>query len=165
MIRQFVPLDHKVHDRQRFDCGNKALNAYLQKTARQSREKGFASVFIAEHQDDHSRIVAYYCLSMCNIDLGELPEEARKALPRHPVPAALLSRLAVDKEFQGQKIGAMVLTHALKKCHQAAQEVAAFAVVVDAKPEAVDFYTKHGFVPLLDDASRLFLPMETVARL
>jgi hypothetical protein len=44
-------------------------------------------------------------------------------------------------------------------------EIAAFAVVVDAKPGAEAFYLAYGFRPLTADSRRLFLPTAEIIRL
>lgn len=165
MIHRIVPLDPRIHDRQGFDCGNDALDTHIRRHGRQARDAGFASVFVVEHEDDARTIVACYCLSLCELAIDDLPENARRGLPRHPVPAARLARLAIDRRFQGRGVGTLMLTHALRRCYKASMEVAAFAVVVDAKPEAVSFYEGLGFIRLLDYGLMLFLPMKTAALL
>jgi ribosomal protein S18 acetylase RimI-like enzyme len=48
--------------------------------------------------------------------------------------------------------------------HRSARsEIAAYALMVDAKDEAaVAFYRHHGFIALLDSPRTLFLPLPTV---
>jgi hypothetical protein len=48
---------------------------------------------------------------------------------------------------------------------QASRQVATWAVVVDAKAGARDFYLKHGFLPLPTNPDRLFLPMKTIEKI
>lgn len=164
MIGAIVPV-HRQHDRERFDCGHPALNDYLKKYARQSRDLGLASTFVAEHESHPERVVGYYTLSMASIEIEDIPERWRKRLPAYPVPAARLSRLACDLEFQSRGLGTLLLTHALRRCVAAADTVAAAAIVVDAKPDAIRFYEKHGFISLNPGSLQLFLPMATARRL
>jgi hypothetical protein len=61
-------------------------------------------------------------------------------------------------------VGQFLLTDALRRSLGAAAEIAALAVLVDAKDEAADaFYRHFGFVPLQQRPRRLFLPMKTTA--
>jgi GNAT superfamily N-acetyltransferase len=85
-------------------------------------------------------------------------------LPRHPtVPAVRMGRLAVDQAFKGQGLGGALLADALDRAARA--EIAAFALIVDAKDEAAgDFYRHHGFMALPDSPLTLFLPLATVRR-
>jgi hypothetical protein len=63
-------------------------------------------------------------------------------------------------------LGEFLLMDALHRCLDAAVEIAAMAVIVDAKDAAaVAFYARYGFLPLQQQPSRLFLPMKTVADL
>ena len=112
-------------------------------------------------------ILGYYTLSSYGIDVGELPVEIAKKLPRYPlIPATLLGRLAVDQRHHGQGIGEFLLLDALHRAHEHADDIAAAAVIVDAiDPAAARFYQRFGFLPFPSMSSRLFLPMKTVAAL
>ena len=79
------------------------------------------------------------------------------------MPAVRLGRLAVDQAFKGQGLGSALLADALERA--ARSEIAAFALVVDAKDEvAAAFYRHHGFIALPDSPLTLFLPLATVSR-
>lgn len=163
---QFViePLGTK-HDRAAFSCGNQQLDFYLHRQAGQDMKKRAAVPFVIT--PDHKTIAGFYTLSQYAVDLGELPEEVSKKLPRYPmVPATLLGRLAVSLDFRGQGLGAKLLIDALNRAVQSSRQVASAAVVVDAKDsQAVAFYKKYGFIELPRIERRLFLPMATVAQL
>lgn len=59
-------------------------------------------------------------------------------------------------------LGGALLADALSRV--LASEIAAFALVVDAKNQAAkSFYQHHGFIALLDQPLTLFLPMATAA--
>ena len=74
-----------------------------------------------------------------------------------------MGRLAVDRAFQGQGLGGALLADALDRT--ARSEIAAFALMVDAKDEAATaFYQHHGFIALPDSPLTLFLPLATVLR-
>ena len=90
----------------------------------------------------------------------------RENLPRHPVPVALIGRLAVDNSAQGQRLGETLLIHALRSAQRAARIVGIYAVVVDAIDEAArSFYLKYGFAELTDDHLHLYLPMKAIEKL
>lgn len=55
---------------------------------------------------------------------------------------------------------------ALRRSLEAATDIAAMAVLVDAKDEAAETIYRHfSFLPLHQQPRRLFLPMRTVAAL
>ena len=156
----------KDHVRNAFSCGTPALDRYLHQQARQDHEKQVAAVFVLL-QGTSPKVLAYYTLSAFTIETRQVPATLARKLPRYPqLPVTLLGRLAVDQQCKGQGIGQFMLLDALRRCHQAASDIAAMAVVVDAKDEAAAaFYLHYGFIPLDDSANRLFLPMATIAKL
>jgi len=152
----------KQHDRAAFSCGIAELDAYLQRRAGQDVRRRIARVFVCT--EGGSAIVSgFYTLSALSIDVSALPEDQARKLPRHPVPAALIGRLAVDRSAQGQGLGRLLLADAVQRTLRASEQVAIHALVVDAKSEsACRFYAAHGFLSLPDQPMRLFLPLKSV---
>jgi predicted N-acetyltransferase YhbS len=74
--------------------------------------------------------------------------EARKKLPRYPLPVLRLARLAVDESACGQGLGAQLLRFVLQLALRMADDYGCVGVVVDAKPDALDFYARYGFTPV-----------------
>lgn len=158
----------KNHNRSAFLCGGEreALDRHLQKQAREDAEKLVAASFVLVKPPDNS-FLGYYTLSASSVAADELPNELAKKLPRYPrLPVTLLGRLAVDQSRKGQGMGELLLMDALLRSLDAANEIAAMAVVVDVKDAAAAaFYEHFGFIPLQRRPMRLFLPMKTVATL
>ena len=149
------------HDRSRFSCGIAALDDYFQNQAGQDTRRSVTRVYIAV--DDHTgAIVGFYTLSATSIAWLDIPEHLARKLPRYPIPAALIGRLAVDRRFQRRNFGKYLLFIALDRIVTLAQQIALFAVVVDAKDgAAADFYARYGFQPLSNRGLRLLLPLAT----
>ena len=62
-------------------------------------------------------------------------------------------------------MGEYLLMDALRRALIASRQVAAVAVIVDAKDDnAVAFYRRYGFILFADQANRLFLPMGSIER-
>lgn len=158
---QLAPLD-TAHDRAAFRSDSEPLNRYLREKVTQDVRRRVASCFVA--LADGQRIAGYYTLASASLLLTDLPASIGKKLPRYPtVPAVRMGRLAVDQAFKGQGLGGALLADALDRT--ARSEIAAFALMVDAKDEAaVAFYRHHGFVVLPDSPLTLFLPLATVQR-
>ena len=160
-----VPLG-KAHDRSDFNCGSEPLDRYLKQQARQDADKHIAAPFVLV-EPPANRVLGYYTLSASVIMVDELPAELARKLPRYPqLPVTLLGRLAVDQASKRKGFGELLLMDALRRGLQAAAEIAAMAVIVDAKDDAAAaFYAHYGFIPLQQHPARLFLPMKTVAQL
>ena len=155
-----VALLDASHDRSTFDSGTPALDRYVREQATQDMRRRVASCFVALADDQ--RIAGYYTLASASVPLTELPPETTRKLPRYrAVPTVHMGRLAVDRAFKGQGLGGALLGDALARV--ARSEIAAYALVVDAKDEvAVSFYRHHGFIALPETPLTLFLPLATV---
>lgn len=156
----------RQHERRGFQSGAEALDRYLQQQARQDADKRVAAPFVAIDPPD-TRVLGYYTLSASLLTLHDLPDDLVRKLPRYPqLPVTLLGRLAVDRSAKGQGLGEHLLLDALRRSLVHADQIAAMAVVVDAKDEgAAAFYRHYGFLTLQAQPSRMFLPMRLVAQL
>jgi GNAT superfamily N-acetyltransferase len=154
-----VPLD-VGHDRVLFNSSSEPLDRYFREQVTQDVRRRVAACFVALSEE--RRIAGFYTLASASLLLADLPVSLGKKLPRYPtVPAVRLGRLAVDQTFKGQGLGGALLADALDRA--ARSEIAAYAMLVDAKDEsAAAFYQHHGFIPLPDTPLILFLPLATV---
>lgn len=159
-----LPLDAAVHDRQGFACGIPALDEYLHRLADQQRRRGVTSVYVLTDSARPERILGYYTLSAAEVDVLRLTDAARKPLPRYPVPCFRMGRLACRADERGHGLGRLLLGCAVGRCLKARQQVAAYALLVDAKDEtAKSFCLRFGFTPLRDAALTLYLPLHLVS--
>lgn len=151
------------HDRSAFDSGVEPLDRYLRTQAGQDARKNMAAPFVLVLPD--RTVAGYYTLSSTSVQLGELPEQTVRKLPRYPlVSATLLGRLAVDRRQQGKGYGRFLLADALYRA--ARNEIASFAVIVDAKDDnARRFYERESFLPFPDQPMKLFRPMADIRKL
>jgi GNAT superfamily N-acetyltransferase len=154
-----TPLDPAA-DRSAFACGVAPLDRYFRTQVSQDIKRRVTACFTA--LDGSDRIAGFYTLASASIRLADLPEDLARKLPRYPtVPAVRMGRLAVDQAFHGTGLGAALLADALRRA--ATAEIAAYALVVDAKDEAAArFYAHHGFIRAADSPLLLFLPLATV---
>ncbi|MGV0006185.1 MAG: GNAT family N-acetyltransferase [Candidatus Porifericomitaceae bacterium WSBS_2022_MAG_OTU9] len=154
------------HNRKSFNCGEPLLDQYLKQYAGQDSKRRVNKVYVATSTKSPQQVIGYYSLSAASIDTAKLAEKLRRRLPRHPVPVVLLGRLAVAKSHQRQGLGAILIADALQHIAHASQVIAVYAVVVDALNEQMaKFYRQFGFMPLPSQPLKLFLPMDTVAKL
>jgi len=161
---RFERFDKQRHQRGSFDCGQPALNEYLHKRLNQQMKRGVTVGYVlAADSSDLSkaagRIAGYVTLSAGELPITVIPA-GHGYPPRMPLPTTLIGRLAVDRSFQGQGLGADLLIHALRVAVQTAAQVASAVIEVDALNEPVrKFYERYGFSSLADDQQHLYLPM------
>jgi GNAT superfamily N-acetyltransferase len=150
------------HVREGCDCGKPSLNDFLRALVGQYEKRNLGRTYVALPESDR-RVLGYYTLAGGSIDAEGLPANQAKKLPRHAVPVVLLARLAVDRNVHGRGLGGHLLRDALTRSLDLSERVGIHAVVVDAlDAEAKAFYERFGFLPLTDDAMRLFLPMRSI---
>ncbi|MCH9741504.1 MAG: GNAT family N-acetyltransferase [Epsilonproteobacteria bacterium] len=156
-----VSLDKKHHDRKRFDCGVEALNNYLKLMASQQSVKDNSRTYVLVDKENPQYIIGYYTLAMVNVDLTALPTVLQKK-HQNAYSAGLIARLAVDKRYVQQGVGAWLLVDALKKLLIASDTVGFPLIVVDAKDGVEVFYKKFGFTSFLDEENKLFISIADV---
>jgi hypothetical protein len=156
----FEPLG-ELHDRVAFSCGNKALDDYFQgNPIRQDISRRVTNAFVLT--PDGRFAAGFYTLSSISIHSVDLPFNLQKKLPQRPIGATLLGRMGRDLSLRGKGVGEMLLMDALHKAWKASKLVSCWAVVVDAKVGARDFYVKNEFIPFATQADRLFLLMKKI---
>jgi GNAT superfamily N-acetyltransferase len=148
------------HDRASFACSNETLDRYLKERATQDIRRGLARLFVATPADDPTRILGFFTLSATAIVAAALPREVARRLPRYPIPAALIGRLAVDRESAGRGLGGVLLMDAIEKAKIAARTIAITVIVVDPIDDmAQSFYAAFGFRSLQGPQRRMFLTL------
>lgn len=153
------------HDRSDVDCGEKSLNEYIRRYARQNDEKGIGATYVAVREGEDA-VLAFYTISSGQIAPENLPDEERKGMPHYPVPVIRLGRLGVDKAAAGEGLGGHMLVDALRRAAAIAEILGVYAVEVDAKSDEVrSFYTKYGFHSLIEDQLHLYMSIKTIRRL
>ncbi len=162
MQPEFVPAS-KDFDLKAFDCGEKSLNDYLRFYTLMNDKKQISKAFIAYDPVRPRCVLGYYTVSSAQITYDEYPESLREKIPKYPVPAMRIGKLASSLSARGQGIGAALLKDAFLRAVAASDQIAIHCVIVDALNEgAASFYIKYGFVPLKDNGRTLVIPIKTV---
>lgn len=148
-----------------FDCGEPALNGYLQKTARQHSEKNVSRTFVLLDEHAPESINGFFTLTMCEVEAPSVPAVVAKKLklPSGRLPGVKLVRMAVRVDEQGKGYGSVVLFEAIQQVAAAGRDIGRVGLFVDAKGErARAFYEHFGFLPLQDRTLEPFLPFASV---
>lgn len=149
--------DHPVDA---FDCGNEELNRFLQRYAWPSQQAGSSQTYVGLV---NHLVAGYYSLAFGQVEHGNAPERITKGLAKHAIPIMLLARLAVDRNWQRQGVGAALLRDAMLRTLQAADIAGIRAIVVHAKnDEATKFYKHFDFIPSPSDPLHLFILLKDV---
>jgi GNAT superfamily N-acetyltransferase len=153
-----------THTLDGFDCGVESLNVWLSEHARGAAASGSARVFLTVDREQ-GRVCGYYALAAAAIAHEQASERTRKGQPRHPIPAVLLARLAVDASVQGQGIGAWLLRDAMRRALSASEAVGMRVLLVHALDDAArGFYERWGFEPSPTDPLNLQMLFKDIRR-
>ena len=149
----------RSHDRAGFDCGQNALNRFLQQQARQANDRHLSRTTVLVEITRPTRILAFYSTAPCEIS----PAETRPGLTGypHPIPFLRMARLATDLSVRGQGFGELALVSAIEDAARIHREATAlYGLLVDAKDDgAAAFYRHFGFHQMDDNGLTLYLPI------
>lgn len=147
------------HNRKKFDCGEQSLNTYVQRYARQNAKNDLGETYVLTNNEQD--ILGFYTISTASLDYDAYPEN--DGLPRYAIPSALIGRLAVDQNHQGEGYGKLLLIDALKRILEISAEIGIHCITVDAKDDnAKKFYERFGFQELVDEKNHLYISIEKV---
>ena len=167
-VRRLEPQDNRTD----FRSGDIELDRFFQRYAGQNQFRHhIGTTYVVVIQD---KIIGFATVSTGEITAESIPPSLRKRLPDYPLPIVRIARLAVDERFQGQGIGKLLLKSMLELALTLRDQVGCVGVIVDAKTQAVEFYSRLGFVVLDDVVSGLlgdrpepvamFLPIRVIAK-
>ena len=141
-VRRLEPRD----DRTEFRSGNIDLDRFFQRYAGQNQFRHhIGTTYIAVQGN---RTVGFVTVSSGEMVAERMAKSLRRRLPAYPLPILRLARLAVDERFQGHGIGKLLLRVVLELALNMRDRVGCIGVVVDAKSDAVTFYSSLGFKPI-----------------
>jgi GNAT superfamily N-acetyltransferase len=134
----------EADDRLRFHSGDPDLDRYFRLFAGQNQFRHHIGVtYVAV---ESGRILGFATIAAGHIEIEELPVSTRRKLPHYPLPIVRLARLAVDESAQGRGIGAQLLRFVASLAVRMSGDFGCVGIVVDAKRDAINFYSKYGFV-------------------
>jgi GNAT superfamily N-acetyltransferase len=151
------------HDLAEFDSGEAVLDDWLRRRALANMAIAASRTYVICPTGSLS-VIGFYALSMGQILNQETTGAIRRNMPRQ-IPAVILGRLAIDRNWQGQGLGTALLRDAVERSVRAAVEVAARLLVVHAiSPAAETFYRHFGFARLPVETPTLALDLVKLAR-
>lgn len=168
--REFVALNNTQFDIKSFDCSKPEMNTFLAKYAAKNMGLGLSSTWVlpAEKYEEGVKtpVAAYYTLASSTVRKKDIPTTVK--LPGYPVPVVLLARMAVDKNYQKQRLGEKVLVESLRQAVILSDRgLPAVGLILDVLDEdALAFYENFDiFHPFTNDPMRLFVPMNVLRQI
>lgn len=148
------------HDTLRFSCGDDVLDGWLRHRASEQRDEGTSTFVVAQG----SRVVGYYSLARGAVERVQVTRWRSRRTFVDPVPALVVSRVAVDSNFQGQGVGARMLRDALMRAATVYRTVGLPLLLAHAiEEDRKDFYRHFGFADTRLDPYLVALPLRDAA--
>lgn len=142
-IRKLSPHD----DRSSFRSGDIELDRFFARYAGQNQFRHhIGTTYVGV--DDAGVIVGFATVAPSELSPETRSSTKHKRLPKYPLPVLRLARLAVDERAKGKGVGSLLLRATFVLAATMADDLGCIGVVVDAKPNAVAFYEKLGFMKL-----------------
>lgn len=132
-------------DRPAFSCGDAAIDRFFQDYAGQNQFRH--QIGVTWLLEDQGVVAAFVTVASHGL---RLPEGLRAGLPAYPVPVLLIARMGVDRRFQGQGLGRRLLVECCGLALQQGEIAGCAGLLTDAKPGAIGFYRRYGFVPVAE---------------
>ena len=152
----------KSHDRRSFDCGDRAMNDFFRRYARQSHEQNASKTFCAIDVATPNRVMGFYTVAPSAVAHDIVPTSMTKGLAQHEVAGFKLARLATDVTVAGQGVGGQLLAAAALRCLRIADVAGGVLLIIDAKGErAARWYASYEAEPLADRPLTLVMPLAT----
>lgn len=148
------------HDRTGFTSGLDSVDRYLRETARGHLAKGVSvtRVLVDVRAQSPKPILGFFTLSSITVEAKDWPG-VPKRLPKQPVSAVLMGRLAVAETAHHNGIGSMLMASARQLAREAIFRTGGLGMVVDAANEdVVGFSTRFGYRRVAATSLRMFLP-------
>ena len=129
----------------RFDCGESELNEYFFRYAAPSQNKRLSRTQVLLIED---KVVGFYTLTATTLEPKSVQFTLNSSnLGPFSVPAVLLARMALRKEYQGQGYGTHLLGSIAIQAMTAMETIGGVGIIVDPKrPELIRYYENLGFL-------------------
>ena len=147
----FEKLEPAVHNRQQFSCGNEELDVFLKKYAAQNQRIDQSTTHVLVNTERREEILGFITLCSSALSIEDLNPSDLGRLPRYPIPAIKIARLAVSSRFQGNKVGSALLGHAVRSALKVREDIGVRALIVDAKKSIMTNVFHTDSVSILSD--------------
>lgn len=142
-----------------FNSGESSLDDWLKRSALANQASGASRTYVI---CEGRRVFGYYVLASGAIAVESAPGRFKRNMP-HPIPVAILARLAVDQAYQRHGLGRALFRDAANRVLHAADAIGIRGIIVHAiSEEASKFYVALGFDPSPSEPMTLMVTLSDV---
>lgn len=140
MINKYkIEIINSEHDLQKFDCGNENLNNFLKENALLQLEQKYNVTYLIIKNE---KILGYFSLMA---DSFKTKNNKQITTKYDFCPAVKIGRLAIDKEFEGRRLGTNILDDITNIVLNYSEYIGIMFITLDAYYTAYPFYLKNAF--------------------
>ncbi|MFQ5883787.1 MAG: GNAT family N-acetyltransferase [Thermoplasmata archaeon] len=128
-----------------FSCGNKDLDEFLTTDEVEFYQKeNLGKTFLMYYEHE---LVAYFTISMDSLRRPLVKRLSKRDFVKktEEIPAMKIGRLAVATKHQNRAFGRIIMKYGVGKALSMGAGVGCRFLIVQAKPDAIQFYKKSGF--------------------
>lgn len=156
-----IVLLSEEHELASFQSTNADLNDFLKNDSRKDQKNLITKTYLCF---SNGTIIGFFSMLADTIEVQAIDEGDRVAdYPYRKYPSIKIARLAIDKRFERNGFGRFSVFAAIGLALSASDIIGCRYLMVDSKPESVNFYKKLGFKIIekykSNDFPRMYLDM------
>ena len=130
-----------------FSCKNDELEKHIKQYAFNHQKEGLFQTYF--YVDDNDNFLGYISVAVATIERTIIEDELDiSSSIKYSIPAIKITRLCVFDDFCSKGVGTLLMTFANILAVVQQKKVGCRALIVDSKPEAIDFYKRFSFVEI-----------------
>ena len=160
--------DFKKLDFKSFDCGDEEYNIPIKESTQlflhNKNHNTRVYLYYVNLDCGKKKMIAYMSICASNYSKEHLNNKFKRKCKFSYGSALMISYIAVDKTFQGKKIGKAILEHSFNILLEMNKKTGIFLMHLHAEPQAVKFYKSVGFLPgnKIDGRLSMYFPTEKI---
>ena len=163
----FLPFTNSGCIANSFDCGQEPLNKFIKGKAKRSQARAEFRTVVAQF-DGQRECLGYYALQVGSDPVPETRKHKKSYVGGYSsFPAVNRSYLAVDRKYQGQGLGTLLLQDVFVRVAAMAEHVGFYALTVQAiDKQTGTFYSNLGFEEYVEGSQpKLLYPLQDILKL
>ncbi len=130
-----------------FSCENEELEKHIKQYAFNHQKEGLFQTYF--YVDDNDNFLGYISVSIATIERTTIEDELDiSSSIKYSIPAVKITRLCVFDNFCSKGVGTILMTFANILAVAQQKKIGCRALIVDSKPEAIEFYKRFNFVEI-----------------
>ena len=130
-----------------FSCQNEELEKHIKQYAFNHQKEGLFQTYF--YVDNNDNFLGYISVAVATIERTKIEDELDiSSSIKYSIPAIKITRLCVFDDFCSKGVGTLLMTFANILAIVQQKKIGCRALIVDSKPEAIEFYKRFNFVKI-----------------